>query len=186
MKLRLLFLVVILGIGAIALGWVYESRIRSEEDKVDLAIPDNIDYFLTNLHYRVMNTDGALDYEFRSPRLEHYPSSDVSAIEVPSMKIYRGAGDHWLADALNGEFRHRENLIRLRNQVVIQRQGDNPFQMYTESIRFEPDLNLVTSEAKVLMRSKQAQIEAEQAIFDIGAMVHRFSKTHSVYYNGDS
>jgi LPS export ABC transporter protein LptC len=185
MKLRLLFLVIILGIAAIALGWVYESRLRPQDEKAELIIPTNIDYFLTNLRYRAMNTEGILDFEFSSPRLEHYPGTDVSNIDVPSMQIYREA-DHWLVDALNGEFLHQDNLLRLRNQVVIQKQGDNPFQMYTEGIRFEPDLNLVTSEAKVLMRSKQTQIEAEQAIFDLAGKIYRFNKTHSVYSRGDS
>ena len=81
---------------------------------------------------------------------------------------------------------HQENLLRLRNQVVIQKQGENPMQMYTEAIRFEPDRHLVTTEAKVLMRNNQAQIEAEQAIFDLAGRVYRFSKTHSVYNYGDS
>jgi LPS export ABC transporter protein LptC len=185
MKLRLLVLVIILGIAAIVLGWVYESRLRTDDEKADLVIPNNIDYFLTNLHYRAMNTECTLDYEFNSPRLEHYPGNDVSNIELPSVQIYRES-DHWLVDALDGELLHRENLLRLRNQVVIQKRGDNPFQMYTESIRFEPDLDLVTSEAKVLMRSKQAQIEAEQAIFDLAGKIYRFNKTHTVYSRGDS
>jgi LPS export ABC transporter protein LptC len=185
MKLRLLVLVIILGIAATVLGWVYESRLRPQDEKAELIFPNNIDYFLTNLHYRAMNTEGTLDFEFNSPRLEHYPGTDVSNIDVPSIQIYRQA-DHWLVDALNGEFQHQNNLLRLRNQVVIQKLGDNPLQMYTESIRFEPDLNLVTSEAKVLMRSNQAQIEAEQAIFDLAKKVYRFSRTHSVYSYGDS
>ncbi len=185
MKPRLLILVIVLGIAAIALGWVYESRLRPQDEKAELIIPNNIDYFLTNLRYRVMNTEGVLDFEFNSPRLEHYPGTDVSNIDVPSMQIYREA-DHWLVDALNGEFLHQDNVLRLRNQVVIQKQGDNPFQMYTEGIRFEPDLNLVTSEAKVLMRNKQARIEAEQAIFDLAGKIYRFNKTYSVYSHGDS
>ena len=185
MKLRLLVLVIILGICAIALGWVYESRLRPEDEKTDLNIPSNIDYFLTNLHYRAMNIEGTLDYEFNSPRLEHYPGADVSTIEQPSVQIYRET-DHWLVDALDGELLHGENILRLRNQVVIQKRGDNPFQMYTESIRFEPDRDLVSSEAKVLIRSKQGQIEAEQAVFDLAGQIYRFSKTHSVFYHDDS
>jgi len=185
MKLRLLVLVIILGICAIALGWVYESRLRPEDEKTDLNIPSNIDYFLTNLHYRAMNIEGTLDYEFNSPRLEHYPGADVSNIEQPSVQIYRET-DHWLVDALDGELLHGENILRLRNQVVIQKRGDNPFQMYTESIRFEPDRDLVSSEAKVLIRSKQGQIEAEQAVFDLAGQIYRFSKTHSVFYHDDS
>ena len=185
MKLRLLVLVIILGICAIALGWVYESRLRPEDEKTDLNIPSNIDYFLTNLHYRAMNIEGTLDYEFNSPRLEHYPGADVSNIEQPSVQIYRET-DHWLVDALDGELLHGENILRLRNQVVIQKRGDNPFQMYTESIRFEPDRDLVSSEAKVLIRNKQGQIEAEQAVFDLAGQIYRFSKTHSIFYHDDS
>jgi LPS export ABC transporter protein LptC len=185
MKLRLLVLVIILGIGAVALGWVYESRLRPEDEKTDLVIPNNIDYFLTNLHYRAMTIEGTLDYEFNSPRLEHYPGADVSNIEQPSVQIYRET-DHWLVDALDGELLHGENILRLRNQVVIQKRGDNPFQMYTESIRFEPDRDLVSSEAKVLMRNKQGQIEAEQAVFDLAGQIYRFSKTHSIFYHDDS
>lgn len=185
MKLRLLVLVVFLGIGAIIVGWVAETRLLSQEEKADLNIPDKIDYFLTNLHYRAMNTEGTLDYEFESPRLEHHPATDVSHIDQPSIQIYR-QDDHWLVDALNGELIHKENIIRLRNQVVIQTQGSNPMQMYTESIRFEPDLNLVTSEASVLIRSKQGQIEAEEATFDLTKQIYRFNKTLSVYDHGDS
>ncbi len=185
MKPRLLILVIMLGIAATVLGWVYETRLRPQDKKAGLIIPNNIDYFLTNMRYRALNTEGTLDFEFASPRLEHYPASDVSNIEMPSMQIYREAG-HWLIDALDGEFVHEDNLLRLRDQVVIQRQGDNSFQMYTESIRFEPDLNRVTSEAKVRMHSKQAQIDAARAVFDLSGKIYRFSNAHTVYSHGDS
>jgi lipopolysaccharide export system protein LptC len=185
MKTRLWILVVILGIGAIAVGWIYESRLRAPVDRADLVIPENIDYFLTNLRYRSMTPEGKIDFEFDSRRLEHYPRTDVSNIEQPSLQIYRDR-DQWQVDALNGEFQHQDNLFRLRQQVVMQKQGDNPMQMYTESIRFEPDHDLVSSEAKVLMQSKQARIEADRAEFDLAGKVYRFKKTSAVYYNGDS
>ena len=185
MNLRILVLVFVLGIGAIAVGWVYESRLRTTIERADLIIPDNIDYYLTNLHYRVMNTDGNIDYEFNSPRLEHYPRNDVSVIEVPSLKIF-GDRDHWQVDATNGEFVHQDNILHLRNQVVMQRRGNNPMQMYGESISFAPDRDLVTSDAKISMRSKQAHIEAEQAFFDLAGKVYRFNKTRATYYHEDS
>jgi LPS export ABC transporter protein LptC len=87
---------------------------------------------------------------------------------------------------MNGEFVHQDNLLRLRDQVVMQRQGDNPIQIYTESIRFEPDRDLVSSEAKVLLRSNLSKIEAEQVVFDLAGKVYRFSKTRAIYYHGDS
>ncbi len=184
MKSRIFVLVIMLGIVAVASGWIYESRLRPAVEKVELIIPDNIDYFLTNLRYRAMNVDGELDYEFQSRRLEHYPKTDISNIEVPSLQIYRST-DQWQLDAVNGEFLHQDNLLRLRQQVVIQKQGDHPLQMYTESIRFEPDHDLVSTESSVLMRSKQTQIEAERAVFDLARKIYRFSKARATYYLAD-
>ncbi|MCP4979970.1 MAG: LPS export ABC transporter periplasmic protein LptC [Gammaproteobacteria bacterium] len=185
MKTRIFAFVLILGIGAIAVGWIYESRLRPKVGRTDLVIPDNIDYFLTNLRYRAMNVDGALDYEFKSQRLEHYPRTDVSSIELPSVQIYRDA-NQWQIDALIGEFQHQDNVLNLRDRVVMQKQGDRPMQMYTDSLRFEPDQDLVSTEASILIRSKQSRIEARQAVFDLAAKIYRFNKTRATYYHVDS
>lgn len=185
MKLRILVFVFVLGIGAIATGWIYETRLRPITERADLTIPDNIDYYLTNLHYRSMNTEGSVDYEFNSPRLEHYPRTDVSTIEIPSLKIFRDR-DHWQVDANNGEFEHQVNVLHLRESVVMQRRGDNPLRINAESISFEPDRDLVISDSRIIMLSDQATIEAEQAVFDLGSKVYRFNNTRTTYYHGDS
>lgn len=185
MKTRLLIFVVIFGIGAAAVGWVYESRLRPEVEQAGLLIPDNIDYFLTNLNYRAMNTEGQLDFEFDSRRLEHYPRTDTSRIEIPSLQIYRDT-DHWQVDAQRGEFQHRANTMRLQQQVVMSKSGENPLELHTESIRFEPDRDLVSTEASLLMRTRQSRIEADQGVFDLAARVYRLTGTRAVYYHGDS
>lgn len=185
MKLRILVFVFVLGVGAIAAGWIYETRLRPITERADLVIPDNIDYYLTNLHYRSMNTDGYVDYEFNSPRLEHYPRTDVSTIEIPSLKIFRDR-DQWQVDARNGEFEHQVNIFHLRESVVMKRQGDNPLRISTESISFEPDRDLVISDTRISMLSDQAMIEAEQAVLDLGDRVYRFNNTRTIYYDGDS
>lgn len=185
MKLRILVLVFVLGIGAIAAGWINETRLRPITERADLMIPDNIDYYLTNLRYRSMNSDGNVDYEFNSPRLEHYPRTDVSTIEIPSLKIFRDR-DHWQVDANTGEFEHQLNVLHLRESVVMQRQGDNPLRINAESISFEPDRDLVVSDSTISMLSDQAMIEAEGAVFDLGGKVYRFNNTRATYHDGDS
>lgn len=185
MKSRILILLLIIGIGAIAIGWVYESRLRPGIEKAELIIPEDIDYFLTNLNYRVMTATGNLDYEFISRRMEHHPQTDVSYIEVPSLQIYRQS-DLWQVDALQGEIQHRDNLMRLHDQVVIKKQGDNPLQLYTNSIRFEPDRDLVTIESSVLMQTKQARIEAEQAVFNLSDKIYSLRKARAIYYHDNS
>lgn len=185
MKSRILIFVLVLGIVAIAIGWVYESRLAPREKTAELQIPDNIDYFLTNLNYRAVNDSGELDYEFSSPRLEHHTLDDISLIETPLLNIYRAA-DRWRVNAQRGELQQRENLLWLHQQVVMQKLGADPFELQAESIRFEPDKDLVSSETSVLMRSKQARIEAEAAVFNLATGIYRLNKTRSVYYRDNS
>lgn len=185
MRSRALIFVVVLGVIAVAAGWVYESQLRSRIETAEFTVPDSIDYFLTNLDYRAVDTNGDLDYEFSSRRLEHYPRNDVSLIEVPVLNIYRSSA-RWQVNALQGELQHKDNLLWLRDQVVMQKSGNDPFEVLTDSIRFEPERDLVSSEQAVLMRSNQARIEAEAAVFDLAARVYRLTRTRAIYYHGDS
>jgi len=178
---RLLIFVLILGLMAVAAGWIYESRLRSKVETVALEIPDNIDYFLTNLDYRAVNASGELDYEFSSPRLEHRPLNDVSLIETPALDIYRDS-DRWRVDALQGELQHAQNLLWLRRQVIMQKSGLRPFEIRTESIQFDSGRDLMRSESSILMQSPQARIEAASAVFDLAEKVYRLRQARAVYY----
>jgi LPS export ABC transporter protein LptC len=185
MKFRIYILVAVLGVSAIIAGWIYESRLRPVGEKAELAIPDNIDYFLTNMNYRAMTETGEPDFAFQSPRLEHYPVTDVSQIEVPSMQIYRAPAP-WLVDARSGEFRHRENLLRLSNQVVMRREGEQPIQVHAERMRFELDTDLITSESDIVIESEESYIEAEHAVFDLANGVYSLRNAKTIYYNEKS
>ena len=134
MKSRLLILVIILGFAAIAIGWVYESSLRPSEKQANLQFPDDIDYFLTDMHYRALNADGELDFEFLTPRLEHYPHNDVSSLETPSMQIHDPSSP-WQIDALTGEYRHGDNLLQLNRQVVMHNGLNSQPTVWTEECR---------------------------------------------------
>ena len=180
MKSRLFILVIILGFAAIVIGWVYESSLQPGEKQANLQFPDDIDYFLTDMHYRTLNADGELDFEFLTPRLEHYPHNDVSSLETPSMQIHDPSSP-WQIDALTGEYRHGENLLQLNRQVVMHKEGPSPMQIYTESISFEPDRDLVSTDVEILMVSPQARIHADSAEFDLARKIYRFDRTRTVY-----
>lgn len=181
MKSRVLIFMLVIGIAAATSGWIYQSKSRSTVNRDELVIPDNIDYFLTDLRYRAINESGTLDYEFHSRRLEHHNRNDVSQIEIPSLKIFRG-NSHWQIDSRRGELLHQHNLLRLQDHVVMVRLGNQPLQIYTQSIRFEPDRDLITSESSILMQSTNARIEAEQAIFDLANNVYSLKKARTIYY----
>lgn len=185
MKARILIFMLVLGLGAVAVGWVYESQLRQRVQPGEIAVPDNIDYFLTNLNYRVMTPEGNLDFVFDSRRLEHYSRDDVSRIETPALQIFREAAQ-WQIDALEGEFEHAANLLHLRREVVMQKTGPDTIELRTESIRFEPERDLISSDVAVVLTSRDTRIEADAAVFDLADRVYRLSNARAVYRNEDS
>lgn len=185
MKSNWLILTVVLGLGAIVTGWVYQSTSNEASTRAALTIPDNIDYFLNDLNYRVMAADGGLDYEFQSLRLEHHTVTDSSKIATPSLQIYRN-DDLWLVDSIEGVFEHKQNSLELSKQVVMKKTGLRPLQIFSESLRFEPDLNLVSSDSSILMTSENSRIEAEQAVFNLADKTYTLKRTRAVYHNDNS
>lgn len=185
MKIRTYILIAVLGISAIVTGWLYESRVRPAQEQADLKIPDNIDYFLTHLDYRAMAETGHPDFAFQSPRLEHQPVTDISHIQIPSMQIFRDP-DPWLVDALKGEYRHRENVLRLMHQVVMRREGSEPVEIHAERMRFEPDIDLVTSESAIVMQNEVSRIEADHAVFNLADRVYSMRNARTIYHNDQS
>ena len=101
------------------------------------------------------------------------------------MQIYN-ANDPWQIDALSGEYRHDENLLQLNQQVVMQKQGPSPLSVYTESISFEPDRDLISTDSEILMVSPQSRIRSANAQFDLARKIYRFGKTRAIYSHADS
>lgn len=185
MKSRLLIFVTIFGLAAIAVGWVYESNLSPKRQQAQSLIPDDIDYFMTNMRYRALNREGELDFQLYSPRLEHYPHNDVSNIEAPSMQVYTQS-DPWHIDSIIGEIDHGDETMRLRQDVVMQKAGARPMQIYTDNILFEPNRDLITAESDILMLNPRTRIEAEHAEFNLADKVYKFKKTRAVYHREDS
>lgn len=184
MKSRVLVFIVLLGIAAVLIGWLYESSLRERIERAELIVPDDIDYFFAGLHFRAMNEEGRLDYAFRSPRLEHRPLTDTSDIERPALEIHRD-GDRWQVDANRGEYFHRENRLDLEQRVVLRRHGARPLRLESDRARFEPDLDRVTVAGSVLLVTGKAEIRADTAEFDLAAGVYRLDNTRAVYRDGD-
>ncbi len=185
MKSRLAILIAVLGVGAVLIGWVYESRLRPEVESRELVVPDDIDYFLANLVFRAIDADGNLEYEFHSPRLDHFPLDDLSRVETPSLQIY-GQRDGWQVDAREGEFRHADNLLYLRREVVMERGGAEPLRLSTENMLFEPDRDFVSTQTDVVIETRNGRIEAARVSFDLAAGIYRFTRSSATYGNDGS
>ena len=180
MKARSLLFVLILGCVAVAVGWIYETRLREDSSVLPLEIPDNIDYYLTGLHYRSMDTDGRPDFEFTSRRLEHRRKTDVSHIEAPSLRIFRSPAD-WRIDSQQAAYEHRNNLLHLERDVVMQRDGDRPLQLFADRLSFAPDEDRVNTDSGIVMIDAAGRVEADSAVFDLAGEVFSLERARAVY-----
>lgn len=159
MKLSTVLLVFIAGIAAIAVGWIYQSKTEPDEATAELDIPIDIDYYLSGVRYRVMSSEGLLDYELRTPYLEHYIQGDISRITAPKMDIYRN-NRHWRASAQMAELQHGNNILTMIDNVSFERSGE------------DDGRNLGVN----------AQIEAETAVFDLDNRIYTLEKTRAIYH----
>ncbi len=119
MKFSSIAIVVAAGLIAIAVGWVYQSQTSTSVSKPELEIPVDIDYFLSQVKYRVMAKNGKLDYELRSSYLQHFKQQDISRLEMPEIKIFRNQ-EPWEMQADRAELQHQENILEFVDNVRLQ------------------------------------------------------------------
>lgn len=112
-------IVVAAGLVAIAVGWVYQSQTLTSVSKPELEIPVDIDYFLSQVKYRVMAKSGKLDYELRSPFLQHFKQQDISRLETPEIRVFRNQYP-WQMQANSAELLHQENILEFVDNVRLQ------------------------------------------------------------------
>jgi len=169
---------------AITVGWIYQSRSNLAKVSPELEIPTDIDYFLAELKYQIIDKSGGLDYQLNSPYLEHFPRDDISLIQKPIINVYRDTGD-WNLRAREGELKHQQNLLLLSDDVVAIRLGPNALKISAESMLFEPERDLITSDKRVVIESENSRISGDTAVFDLHNQVISMKNTRSVY-NHDS
>ena len=185
MKPSIIGVVLIAGLFAIAAGWIYQSLSTSLVTRPALDIPSDIDYFMTDFTYRVIDKTGNLDYQFQSRYLEHYTEDDVSRIEAPVLLVYE-TNDHWRVEAVIGELYHRSNTMQLSDNVVMQKMGSDPMLVRSENILFEPDRDLFVADQGLVIESPNALIAADEAVFDLHNQVYKLKNTKAVYYDENS
>lgn len=177
----LLFIIVTI-VGAIAAGWIYESRSKTTVLRPEIEIPTDIDYFLDKPKYLSFNQAGNLDYQLQSPYLEHFTRDDISRLKEPRLEVYRAGGD-WHVNASRGDIYHQKNWLKLSDDVFIQKQGPNGMQARSESMLFEADRNILSSEETVVIESGNSRIRGDKAVFDLENEVYTLKNTRSIYYH---
>ena len=185
MKYRLFLVLPVIGLLAVFSGWILESGQSQKSSAEDQQFPIEIDYFLESVFIKVNNSEGQVDYTLRSPYLDHLSGDDISRIRQPEITIFQPQ-NQWLVSAQNAEHFHKLNWLELQNNARLERSGNRPITITTNRLLFEPDKDIIAADEPLKMRTDDAEINAEKAIFDMSGKIHRLHKTRAVYYNDQS
>lgn len=166
---------------ASAVGWFYDRRAPVTAITSSLEVPDNVDYYLSQVKLRSMNRRGTLHYQLLSPYLEHYIREDISHIEQPEIQ-FNGMQSGWSIQSKTGTLQHKDERFELQQQVVmLQNNSDDPLKMNTELMILKPRSNLVEIPKFVTVVSSRIDLKAANALLDIDRNYHRFNRVKAIH-----
>lgn len=180
MKPGYLLAVIIFVSAALGLGWFFDEQ-TSQAPTSTLEVPDNIDYYLSNLKYRSMNQQGSLHYLLQSPYLEHFIQQDISRLQQPTMQFY-GDNSEWLIQAKTGRLQHKEELFELLQQVELQRNSpQQPLLLTTDIMILKVHNNLIEIPQVMNLITNNLKLQAASAVLDIDQNHYQFRRVKATY-----
>ena len=177
-------LILILGVVmAIVVGWFLDTREVISKTS-PLEVPDNIDYYLTGVKFKAFDQDGNPQYELRSPYLEHFIREDRSDLNQPDIEYYT-ENQRWQILARQGSLHHPTEIIKLSDQVTMQRFDENdPIHLEAELIEFNPKQDLVRIPQNLILKTDELYLQAESAVLDMLNKRHQLHRVQASYRRG--
>ena len=181
MKPRLLLLILLLIGGALLIGWFYDEQSAMTQAREELQIPDNIDYYLSQVDYRAMNDQGQLNYRLQTPYLEHYIREDSSHIQQPRFQIL-GQPSQWDIRAEQAILQHREERFELKHQVELRRQsGSEALQLDTALMILLARDKIVDIPQALTLKTPTLDLQADSALIHINNELYQFTGVKATY-----
>ncbi len=180
MKVVPLFFILLALIVALGIGWFIDKP-PILSSKNPLQVPDNIDYYFSDLNFSAFGQDGELSYQLKSPYLEHYIREDTSQISAPDIR-YFGDNNKWQLSAMQGLLQHKGEIFELIKQARIHRiDAKDPLILTSEQIIFTPDAEQVVVPQKLRVKTNSLNLHADYAVMNLKNNQHEFRRVKAVY-----
>lgn len=180
MRIRHLFLVLLLIIGALGIGWFYDTRTALLTEN-PLQAPKNVDYYLSKVNYIAMNKLGRIRYRLQTPYLEHYIEQDISDIQQPIID-YHNNRDKWHVTAHKGSLQHTTEIFKLTQQVSLTRLNPlQPMQLDTELMIFTTLMEQIEMPQPVTVTTDKLHLKADNAWMDLSKNRYKFNQVKATY-----
>ncbi len=180
MKSNYLLIIIIFISAALGLGWFFDKQ-PADITSSSLEVPDNIDYYLSNLKYRSMNQQGSVHYLLNSPYLEHYIQQNISHLKQPDMQFY-GDKSEWIIQAETGRLYHIEEQFELEHQVKLTRSSKlQPMLLTTSLMILKAQKDLIEVPQAMHVTTKNAKLQAASAVLSMDQNQYHFKGVSAIY-----
>lgn len=157
-----------------ALGYWNIIDDTPKSERADTEAQPTIDFYIHNSHTLQFNQAGELHYEFTAKQVDHLQETDISLLQLPDLKLFRGTEFPWLINSLRGEIGPDGKEIKLFDNVRVERHDEQarPFLLTTSELTYLPDTDHAHTTAPV-------QIDSAHGITTATGM-HAFLKQGTV------
>jgi len=180
MKQRFLFIFMLTLVVAVVAGWFFDRK-NLPIVQNPLQIPDNIDYYLTEVKIKTFDQQGSPSYQLNSPYLEHFVREDISIIQQPDIRYFDTNAD-WIITADQGKLMHKSETVELHRKASIQRnQIRGSMHLTSEQMIFNPDQETVKLPVALRMQNENLDLKAQSAMLDMKNEHHVFQGVNATY-----
>lgn len=165
-KPRNLLLVLALAL-ALVLLIVIVLRYRTETQLQSLvkALPKGIDISLQDIDYTHLE-EGKARWRLVAQQVERQSASGSLALIGPQLSFFDEQGvEKGSLKAGRGELSDDYKKVRLRDNVILKKSSD--YTLYTDSLDYDHETQLVKTKASVRMVSDGAHLEGKGLVFDV-------------------
>ena len=128
--------------------------------------PHYIDVFIQDFTLTSMNEDGEPAYTLKARRLEHYNDNNYAIINEPVIQLKQG-DHHWEVSANIGEIDDDNQVIILRDNVVLQQLGKpQPIRLKTNQLEIDTHQQIAKSMQTVSIIQQEFNLQSEGMILN--------------------
>ena len=129
----------------------------------DAAAPHMPDYVIERFAATSMGLDGMPKRALEAKSMTHYPDDDSTELMAPRVTVYDKERPPWKIDAEEGWVSGDGELILLRGEVNVNREGATgvrPVAIVTANLRVHPSQNFAETEDPIRIRSATNWVNA--------------------------
>ena len=162
----LLVMTILFGLALLAVdNYTQEGRASLSEKQVS-----EPDYYGEGLYNRRYDQNGRLEQSFSAQRSTHYPLSDNTVFAGPVIQVQDEDGDFWQVSAREGSMDDKDDLLKLRADVVIQPHDDNhqnPMVIKTQSLDYFTKRQLAQTKQDVIITYPHTRVTGTGMTMDM-------------------